>query len=155
MGIAFYGNYLTTGKLPPFLRKAPDLSMPSLDKFGNKVDEVFNSVTNSTSSNTDNNYIYKWQDENGQIHLTSEQPAEGIDFETVKLQNDVNVVPSVTTNSNEAGIIEEPDTNESNSALSLNNIYSPDKIKQLKQDAEAVRDQLNQRTDIQNELLND
>lgn len=150
MCVAIYGNYLTTGKLPPYLQKKTDFSMPQLNEIGNKAEEMLNSINVSSNEN----YIYKWTDENGQIHLTSEPPDASTSFEAVKLESDVNIVPSVSPINNPVDDIQSsvPETNDT-SNLNLKEVYSPEKVQQLYDDARSVRDQLNERASSQNQLL--
>ena len=45
---------------------------------------------------TDNPPLYKWKDEQGQWHITDQPPPNGLPFEKVQVNPDVNVLPVQT-----------------------------------------------------------
>ena len=96
----------------------------------------------------DTNYIYKWRAENGVIHYTSEQPAAGIHYESIPYHKETNVIPATTTKT-----LQQTTDTEPNPESNPQNVYSIDGINQLFDQANAVQEQVNQRFNRQQGLI--
>ena len=160
MGIAIYGNYLSSGRLPPYLESffnkihSQSLSKPEFVK--DLTDKAANILHGDNIQEKPPGYIYKWKDSQGQTHLTSTVPGGNIQFEKIKLQTNTNIVPGVSTSQvNESDSQDRTTAKADNSLseMSLGDVYSPDKVKELHQGAEAIREQLNERIETQQQLL--
>jgi len=147
-GLGTYANYLMTGKLPDIITnrpKIPDIKMPNLPDLTNSLSDKFTSIKKKTTA--DDTYLYKWRDANGVIHYTSEKPAEGIDYDSIKLKNDVNVIPAVPTVSKSEITDKEPVQQRSPKLPSTElptNVYSPEGIKNLLNQAKNVQNLVNE-----------
>ncbi len=113
-----------------------DIEVPQLPNFMGKEE----AVTTSGSSTQ----VYRWRDSEGQIHYSSEPPPKTVKAKGVTLDSHVNVVPAVkfdaTPRQRETG-------KQSREKLpgSIDPIYSPQKVKQLIDDAHDAQDLLNSR----------
>lgn len=134
LGLAGYGMYLYTGK-PPWvffkgLPAMPKIEAPSLPKLGEMLPKA---------EPAGQDRLYKWRDEQGQWHYTSEQPAEGIKFELLTIDRSTNVLPG-----SEAG--RQVDAEEKNDS-------SSDYIGNVVDKARDVKRQLKDRTAKSREAL--
>nr|WP_306663329.1 DUF4124 domain-containing protein [Saccharophagus degradans] len=125
LGASNYMMYIMTGKLPFSTESLPSFSSPSLPTF----------AEGKTTA-------YKWTDANGVVHYSSEPPPNPADA-AVKMEVDPNVnliqgIKEEPTIAGEADIPQGPDFS--------GNIYSPEKVKKLVDDAKAVQQQMNERT---------
>jgi uncharacterized protein DUF4124 len=139
-GLSNYANYLITGKTPDIPLKKPTLPKIDMSKLTDSVSEKIESIKKEKPS--DNTYLYKWRDDKGVIHYTSERPKEDIQkLESIKINNNTNVVPSASKNNTAKTIPAQQQP--SNTDLPAN-LYSPEGVKNL----------INQAKDVQN-LVND
>lgn len=125
LGASNYMMYIMTGKLPFSTESLPSFSSPSLPTF----------AEGKTTA-------YKWTDANGVVHYSSEPPPNPADA-AVKMEVDPNVnliqgIKEEPTIAGETDIPQGPDFS--------GNIYSPEKVKKLVDDAKAVQQQMNERT---------
>ncbi|MBU2984241.1 DUF4124 domain-containing protein [Saccharophagus degradans] len=125
LGASNYMMYIMTGKLPFSTESLPSFSSPSLPTF----------AEGKTTA-------YKWTDANGVVHYSSEPPPNPADA-AVKMEVDPNVnliqgIKEEPTIAGEADTPQGPDFS--------GNIYSPEKVKKLVDDAKAVQQQMNERT---------
>lgn len=144
-GIRMYANYMMTGKTPELQVNKPALPEVSISKLtnslSNKVDSVKDKFT--PKAKKQETYLYKWRDEKGVIHYTSEKPAAQItNLESIKIDNQTNVVPAVSDNSSKTEPAQQQNTPVSSGMPA--NIYSPEGIKQLVDQAKNVQNLMNQ-----------
>lgn len=138
-GISKYATYLATGETPEIISKPP--SLPELD-----ISTIKKSITNKLNSRkekiktepeTKTAYLYKWRDDKGVMHYTSEKPTGEIkSLESIKISNDTNIIPANENNStpvNKTKSIQTPSTE------LPSNIYSPEGIKQLFDQAKNIQ----------------
>ncbi len=123
LGISNYMLYIMTGK-SPFSSASSALPnfTPSLKK-----------ITPKLSKET----VYKWTDENGRTHYSSDPIPGGTNVEEMEVDPNVNVMDAVEIPKDEPS---RPPVN-----LPEGNIYHPEKIKQLVDDARNVQDLMNER----------
>lgn len=92
LGLAGYGVYLYTGKLPweffDGLPAMPKMEAPSLPKLGDILPKV---------ELAGQDQLYKWRDARGEWHYTSEPPGEGVKFELLTIDRNTNVMPGPGT----------------------------------------------------------
>jgi len=144
-GIKMYANYMMTGKTPELQINKPALPEVSISKltnsFSNKVDSVKDRLTPEAKKK--DAFLYKWRDEKGVIHYTSEKPAAQItNLESIKIDNQTNVVPAVSDNSSKTEPTQQQNTPASSGIPT--NIYSPEGIKQLVDQAKNIQNQVNE-----------
>lgn len=125
LGASNYMMYIMTGKLPFSTESLPSFSSPSLPTF----------AEGKTTA-------YKWTDANGVVHYSSEPPPNPADA-AVKMEVDpnVNLIQGIKEKPTIAGETDTPQGPDFSG-----NIYSPEKVKKLVDDAKAVQQQMNERT---------
>ncbi len=150
-GLSNYANYLMTGKTPDI--SFEKLSLPKIDmsKLTGSVSEKFDSIKKEKS--TEDTYLYKWRDAKGVIHYTSEKPSNNIaNIESIKINNDTNVVPSVSSNEEES-VQQQSVASELPTEIPPN-LYSPEGVKQLIDKAKNVQYQMNEQLQEQENIIN-
>jgi uncharacterized protein DUF4124 len=138
-GFAYYANYLMTGKTPDIPINKPILPDINLSKVTGSISNKFKSIKKKEPVKDAS--LYKWRDTKGVIHYASEKPSEKINYEEIIFNNSTNLVPAV---SDSETVHENPSQQPSPSTNLPTNIYSPEGIKHL----------FDQANDIQN-LMND
>lgn len=125
LGASNYMMYIMTGKLPFSTESLPSFSSPSLPTF----------AEGKTTA-------YKWTDANGVVHYSSEPPPNPAES-AVKMEVDpnVNLIQGIKEEPTIAGETDTPQGPDFSG-----NIYSPEKVKKLVDDAKAVQQQMNERT---------
>ena len=121
----------------------PDLN---LSKISESATDLFD-LNGEESSDT--KYLYKWRDAKGIIHYTSEKPAADINVETIELSSETNIVPAVSTANTDPDVphTQLPQTVDSDD--SGVNIYSPQGIEQLFEQANDVKNLMDEHYDQQ------
>ena len=158
-GVSMYAKYLMTGQAPelnldnPTL---PDIDISQIkDSISDKVGSVKDKIT--AEEETKETYLYKWRDDKGIIHYTSEKPpTETKNLESIKIDNQTNVVPAVSDNVPDNTANTEP-AQQTSSLPSTNmpaNVYSPEGIKQLFEQAENVQNLMNEQFEQQEQSIN-
>lgn len=156
--ISQYTNYLFTGKTPNI-----NFQKPALPKLSNITDTINNKIDSLKSGSNEQivskeSFLYKWRDENGVIHYTSERPKEYIkSVESIKIDNNTNVVPSVTDNTSDTNEINNPQPSQQQSSPATElpaNIYSPEGIKHLFDQAKGIQDLVNDQFSQQENIIN-
>ena len=149
-----YANYMMTGQMPDTNINTPELPDINISKLTNsisdKVDSVKGKITPEITQKE--TYLYKWRDEKGVIHYTSEKPDGDIkNLESIKIDNQTNVVPAVSANTPET----EPAQTQNNpvSTQLPTNVYSPEGIKQLFEQAKNVQNLMNEQFDQQERAI--
>lgn len=124
VGISNYLMYLSTGKTP-FSSGMPDLSFdaPSLGNGSTKKQQA-----------------YKWTDEKGVVHYSSEAPPEMAQAEILEVDPNANLIQGVEIPTKEA-----PKAAAAQPSMPKGNIYNPKTIKKLFDDAKGVQETLNKR----------
>lgn len=155
-GIGMYANYMMTGNAPELPVNKPALAEISISKLSHslsdKVDAVKNRITPEPKRTE--TYLYKWRDEKGVIHYTSDKPSGEIkNLESIKIDNQTNVVPSVSDNSANVGPTQEQSGN--SSAAIPNALYSPEGVKQLFDQAKNVQHLMNEQINQQEQVFED
>jgi uncharacterized protein DUF4124 len=143
LGLGNVTNYLMTGNTPDI--EISKLTDSLSDKF--KSIKIKKPVTDS--------YLYKWRDDKGVIHYTSEKPTGNIqNLEQIKLSSDTNIVPSVS----ETEVTNDNATHHQSSELTSTNvptnIYSPEGVKQLIEQAKEVQNLTNEQFNQQENIIN-
>ena len=148
LGISNYANYLITGKTPDISINKSSLPKIDISKLTDSVTDKFESVKKSVTEKSEsikkdgpaeNSHLYKWRDADGVIHYASEKPADNTpDIESIEISNDTNVVPSVSA---KAKVPVQQQSPQANLPTEIpENLYSPEGVKQL----------MNQAKDVQN-----
>lgn len=145
---------MATGETPTLSISKPELQNINIsklaDSLSDKVDAVKNRVTPKTKKTE--TYLYKWRDEKGVIHYTSEKPADEIkNLESIKIDNQTNVVPAVSDNS--ANVEPRQEQSANSSTTIPNNLYSPEGVKQLFDQAKNVQNLMNEQFSQQEQVL--
>lgn len=123
IGGSNYLMYIMTGKSPMSLPDSFSLTGPDFSKaIPAKQDKV-----------------YKWTDENGKTHFSSEPPPDTESASLLEVDpNNVNVIQSVKPRKRDGDAAATPD-------ISVGNVYSPSNVKKLINDAKDVQNKLNKR----------
>lgn len=135
LGVSNYMMYIMTGKLP---FSADSFSVPSLP------DSLPSTIGSSILSKKQQ--AYKWTDENGVVHYSSEAPSDAAQATIIEVDPNTNMVQGLRSAA-------EPDTEatepkqEPHASLPQGNIYNPDTIKKLIDDAKNVQETLNKRNE--------
>ncbi len=153
-GLSNYANYLMTGKTPDISFEKPSLPKIDVSKLTDSVSEKFDSIKQEKS--TEDTYLYKWRDAKGVIHYTSEKPSNNIaNIESIKINNDTNVVPSVSSvSSNEEEPVQQQSVASELPTEIPPNLYSPEGVKQLIDQAKNVQNQMNEQFQEQENIIN-
>lgn len=146
IGIGLYVNYLLTGNTPSLVIQKPSMPNLNLSKISESATDLFDLSGEELS---DTKYLYKWRDTKGIIHYTSEKPAADIKVETIKLSNATNIVPAVSTANTNQNVPQKQLPETVNSDESNANIYSPQGIEQLFDQANDVKNLMNEHYDQQ------
>ncbi|MFT5395267.1 MAG: hypothetical protein ACI85N_000451 [Gammaproteobacteria bacterium] len=146
IGLGLYVNYLLTGNTPNLVIQKPSIPDLNLSKISESATDLFD-LNGDASSDT--KYLYKWRDAKGIIHYASEKPAADIEIEKIKLSSETNIVPAVSTadTNQNAPQIQLPQS--VNVDKSNENFYSPQGIEQLFDQANDVKNRINEHYDPQ------
>jgi len=158
-GVSHYANYLITGTTPKININKPTLPDINISNLSESISDKFKTDKKETSVATKETYLYKWKDEKGVIHYTSEKPPEDANkIESIKLRNDTNVVPSVSENNTENKVSNENTiTSEQAQLPSTNlpeNVYSPEGIKHLFEQAKGIQNLMDSQFNQQENIIN-
>ena len=151
-----YAKYLMTGQTPDFNLNKSDLAEINLSDITDTISDKVESVKEKAipESNKSEISLYKWRDEKGVIHYTSEKPTSEVKkLETIKIDNQTNVMPAVS----DAERGESPSsvqTTQQSTPLIPENLYSPEGVKQLIDQAKDVQNLVNEHYDQQQEIIN-
>jgi hypothetical protein len=99
--------------------------------------------------------VYRWNDSDGNVHFTTEPPAEGIKYSLKGYDPNANVIQAVRLPDIEKTA--QPiaaASSEQHSPSGLENTYNKDDILKLFDDSKNIQQLLNQRTDYQNSAIN-
>lgn len=123
LGVSNYLIYIKTGKLPFSLDKIPSISTPS-----------FNDAPSFISGRKEQ--AYKWTDENGVTHYSSEAPKEvNNQAQIIEVDPDTNLVQGLRMDKEAAP-----------TGLPTGSVYNPKNVKKLMDDAKAVQEKMNERS---------
>jgi hypothetical protein len=146
IGIGFYVNYLLTGNSLNLALQNPSMPNLNISKISESVANIFD--LNGEES-PDTKYLYKWRDAKGIIHYTSEKPAAGTTVEKIELSNETNIVPAASTtitNQNEPHTQLQQTVDSGEHGV---NIRSPQSIEQLFDQANDIKNLINEQYDQQ------
>jgi len=102
--------------------------------------------------------VYRWNDSKGNVHFTTEPPADGIEYTVKGYDPNANVIEAVML-----PVIEEPvepavagttASNEQNSPQNPGSVYDKDNIQRVFDDSKNIQQLLNLRLDKQNSAVN-
>ena len=131
--------------------KLPKLSTPDLPKLPDLGGK------NDSASVNDNNVIYKWTDAEGRVQFSSSPPPEGIEFTAKGYDPNTNLIQAVKIPTEEVELKSE-ETGSGKDVTSLDDIsdvYSPEKIEKLFNDAKNIEKLLNDRLKNQSAQIGD
>lgn len=151
LGLSSYAGYLMTGRLPwshlPRLTK-PDLKLPALPE----LPEL-----SASPGGGEVLPVYKWRNEEGVWHYTTDLPPEGVDYQIIDLDPGANSVEGWSDMHRRAAARREADAGQTQPSRPTGEkdpaLYSPSGVKKLFDDAREVRDRLEQRGQEQQEAL--
>ena len=148
-GLGNYASYLMTGNLPSIVKQPPEIPAFNISKLTRSVSTKYKG--NNEEEITENKYLYKWRDANGVMHYTSDKPPEDINYKSIRLSNDTNVVPAVSesdaTNAH-------PVQQQLPSTEIPSNVYSPEGIEQLFNQAKDIQNLVNEQFEQQEVISN-
>jgi hypothetical protein len=102
--------------------------------------------------------VYRWNDSEGNIHFTTEPPADGIEYTVKGYDSGANVIQAVRLPDGVAPVVPiAADTSADsgqNSAPDLVKTYDKDSIHKLFDDSKNIQQVLKQRLDKQNSVIN-
>ena len=136
LSLSWYANYLMTGNIPQIQVPKPDLpeiktlSEDALTTINEKISDSIDVIKKDETSTNNANNIYKWRGEDGIIYYTNEAPPSEINYESIPYHKETNVVPNVS---------ETKKTTQSPPITMPGNVYSPEGIKQLLNQAKDIR----------------
>jgi uncharacterized protein DUF4124 len=152
-GLASYANYLMTGNMPNILIDKPTLPDIKVSRLTDSLSDKFKSI--KINKPVTDSYLYKWRDDKGVIHYTSEKPTENIqNLEQIKLSSDTNIVPAVSESEVTNDNTTQQQSSESTSIDFPTNVYSPEGVKQLIDQAKDVENLMNEQFDQQKNIIN-
>lgn len=100
--------------------------------------------------------FYKWHDAEGNVHFTTEPPADGVDYTVKEFDPDANVIQAVKLP--DPDLKTTPEKPAAQGEVSLENgqpkVYDADQIKKLFEDTKNIEKLLQQRMDNQNSAIN-
>ncbi|WP_096084613.1 DUF4124 domain-containing protein [Agaribacterium haliotis] len=128
IGISNYLIYIKTGK-SPFADLGSGLSFADL-----KV--------KAPSLPAGKQKAYKWVDEHGVTHYSSEAPPEQMQAQVLEVDPQQNIIQGIEIKAEQAA---EPNQSEQQPVVLPANPYNPETVRQLIDDAKAVQQTLNQR----------
>jgi len=131
-------------KLPKF--STPDL--PELPDLGG---------TSDSASVNGNNIIYKWTDAQGQLQFSSSPPPEGTEYTAKGYDPNTNLIQAVEIPAEEVEVkTEAPESGKPAGSLDdIGEVYSPEKIEKLFEDAKNIEKLLNDRLKNQSAQIGD
>ena len=100
-----------------------------------------------TVNNGSPNSIYEWKDAEGNLQFSNSPPAEGIEYSVREYDPNTNVIQSIELPAEETEASgTEPQTNQKIiSSGDPGDVYSPDRVKKLIDDAKNIENILNDR----------
>jgi len=138
LGISNYSLFLLTGKNPFANVSLPNLSFSSEDL------DAFSSSSPLSSTET----TYKWTDENGLTHYSSEAPAENKLVEVIEVNPNTNLIKGID-------MAQRENTEEkTNSQSGDGSLYEAENIQLVLEKARNVEKLLQDRHEAQEEILN-
>jgi len=134
-GLSNYLIYLNTGQAPFTIDsfKLDNISAPDLGNLAPQGDDT----------------AYKWVDENGVTQYSSEPPPEHIRAQTLTIDPNTNLVAGTKPKEEK----KDPPKTPSGAALPTGNIYKPETINKLMDDAKNVQTLLEDRKAQQDKVL--
>lgn len=127
VGVSNYMMYIMTGKLP-FSKDS--ISLPSFS--GSGLPSLSEGKTTA----------YKWTDENGSVHYSSEPPPNpSVAAEKLEVDPNVNLIQGLKEETEIAG----SDASQPQGPDFSGNIYSPENVKKLVDDAKAIQGTMDER----------
>jgi uncharacterized protein DUF4124 len=152
-GIGSYSNYLITGETPKLDINKPVLPDIKLSDITDSISEKYESVKEKVEPESKETYLYKWRDEKGVMHYTSEKPSGNIqNLESIKISNDTNVVPAAPNNKANTENINQPQLPSTDMPK---NVYSPEGIKHLFEQAKNIQNLTNEQFNQQERVVNE
>lgn len=140
LGASNYMLYIMTGKTP---FDSNDMKIPDLSLSSPKLDKI-NPLSGSST-------VYKWVDENGVTQYSSEPPPENVQRKVLEIDPNVNVVQGLRIEEEEPQEIAQTQNN----VIPQGQVYNPQAIKKLMDDAKNVQKKLNERYKEQEKALQD
>ena len=137
----------------------PDFKMPDMPDMPDLPDMPSSKqLIPSVNGQGDLDIIYRWNDSNGNVHFTTEPPADGIKYTVKGYDPGANVIQAVKRPEIEEPA--EPATTNTKASGGENlqpdpqNIYNKEDIKKLFDDSKNIQQLLNQRYNNQNSATN-
>ena len=138
----------TDFELPEF--DLPDISLPDIPGFPDS-----DNITSSRESLDGKDIFYMWYDAEGNVHFTTEPPADGIEYTVKGFDPNTNVIQAVEVEDDAAGADKEmPVAAPGSGSDGSGNPYSKEGIEKLFKDAKNIEKILNQRMQDQESALN-
>ena len=135
VGISNYLMYLSTGK-SPFSFDSLSFGKPSVDASASKLKNLMPAGKDQA---------YKWTDENGTVHYSSEPPSHHQKAELIEVNPDTNLVQGLRIETEQGSESKAPVNSAPQRQLPQGSIYNPETIKTLMDDAKGVQETLNKR----------
>jgi len=154
-GVSNYSNYLISGQTPEINSDKSVLPDINISNLKNTISNKFKSTKKEKPTIVKESYLYKWRDAKGVIHYTSEKPHEDVNnLETIKLSNNTNIVPSALENDTETQSKSTQHAQLPSTNLPAN-IYSPEGIKHLFEQAKSIQNLMNRQFSQQENIINE
>lgn len=94
--------------------------------------------------------VYSWKDEQGNVHYSNIPPQQGANIETLQVNPDMNVIKMQKPAGEQVSAIDESsypaEEKDHGNEPKMFQVYTPEGMTDLKHDAEAARDALQQRS---------
>ena len=125
----------------------PDFKMPDMPSSNRMVPSV--------DGQGGQDIVYRWNDSQGNVHFTTEPPAEGIKYTVKGYDPEANVIQAV-----KIPVVEKPAEPIADGAGGQNvppapeNVYTKEDIQKLIDDSKNIQQLLNQRFENQNSAIN-
>ncbi|MBL1140874.1 MAG: DUF4124 domain-containing protein [Proteobacteria bacterium] len=157
-GFSNYANYLITGNSPEISINKPVLPDINFSEIRESLSNKLESDKKAIEPEIKETYLYKWRDEKGVIHYTSEKPSEKTQsLESIKLSTQTNVVPAISEKDKTDRTTKQPESPQQSSFPSTDlpaNIYSPEGIKHLFDQAKDIQNLMNEQFSQQENAIN-
>lgn len=147
LGFGSYANYLMTGRAPTLDIQSPVIPDINISDISSDITENISQKIKPTEkkNNDAKEYMYKWRDSKGVIYYSSERPPDDINYESIAYNKETNVVPAI-----KPGKSPEP-TRPSNKFV--DNVYSPEGIKNLFEQAKDIQNIVNDQFQQQDQVI--
>lgn len=147
-GMSTYLLYVKTGKVP-------EVSLPDVDIKSqlSSIESLTSVVSNKLeiNSSSDSQMLYKWTDDNGNVHYSTEPPSQQKTARKISVDPNVNVMKAFKPTKPPVGDLQNNGSASGNDIpgptekVTLTSAYNPKAVKKLIDDAKGVQSLVDER----------